>query len=219
MALGPPPPAFELIGMPAIDLSGRRAHRVHLASRSSPWWFSSAKGGAGGRFDLEAPLGTCYLAAEVSGSVIEAFAGFGRGALPISELRRRRRAEVVCPPRSPRAADLCDRRARGLGVTAALWAGDDRRITQAWAAALRRSGWLAVWSGASHDPSGTERNIALFDLAGEHVPYDDTVGWAHFEHRLDDDPVVTGALAGYGIAVIADPSPETVPLEESGLLD
>lgn len=92
-------------------------------------WFSSVAGDpeADGRFDLPAPDGACYLATTALGAVLEAFQEFGQGVLPLAELRARRRAVVRAPSSAPPAAQLVSARARGLGVTQALWAGGSRR--------------------------------------------------------------------------------------------
>src|SRR5205807_2125629 len=79
----------------------------------------------------------------------------------------RARAQMTAPPGAPLAAQLTSPRARSLGVTQALWAGQDRPLTQRWAVALRRAGWLALWHGTQHDPTSTARSITLFDTAGE----------------------------------------------------
>ena len=90
-------------------------------------------------------------------------------------------------------------------------------LTQSWADALRRAGWQALWYGLQHDPAGQLRGVALFDLEGEHAPYDaETL--THTILRLDGDPAVLSALKEYGIEVIADPEPEVVALDDSGLV-
>jgi hypothetical protein len=91
-------------------------------------------------------------------------------------------------------------------------------LTQRWAVALRRAGWLALWHGTQHDPTSESRSITLFDTAGQHAPYDDAEGWSATVHRLDDDRLTRDALDRYGIQVIPDPDPPTVPLDDSGLL-
>jgi hypothetical protein len=116
------------------------------------------------------------------------------------------------------AAHLTARRCRAAGVTAALWAGNDRALTQQWAAALARAGWLALRAGVQHDPTGQLRGVVLFDDAGEHAPYDDDAGWSCTVRPLLDDPAVHRALASHGITVTADPTLPVVSLEDSGLL-
>lgn len=218
----PPPPPRDLARLPRRDLRASTLHRVFSARRGSPWWFASLPPGGDpdrhGRFDLPAPAGACYLARTPVGAVLEAFQGFD-GLLPDVELGARRRAEVVVPPDAPAAADLADRRARGLGATAALWAGGPRRLTQSWAVALHRAGWRAVHHGIAHDPAGRHRAVTLFDDTGEHAPYDDAEGWRPTVHHLRDDARLRGALAGFGIEVLrSDPQLPVVPLEETGLL-
>ncbi len=141
MPLPEPPPPAALARLAGQRLVGRALHRVFLAERASPWWFASVGDGPGtsGRFDLPAPDGTCYLATTPIGAVLEAFGDFGQGVLPVAELRARRRVVVVAPPDAPRAAGLTSARARGLGVTQALWAGAARELTQRWARALHRA--------------------------------------------------------------------------------
>jgi RES domain-containing protein len=221
MPLSTPPPAPDLTRLPRHTLAEARLHRVYRRGRASPWWFASvpAVPAAGGRFDLPAPLGACYLASSVAAGVLEALQGFGRGLLPDVELRNRVCAEVVAPESAPAAAQLTSARARGLGITAALWAGLDRALTQRWALQLHRAGWRALWTGIQHDPTGMLRAVTLLDLAGEHPPYGASDAWVHTEHPLHGDPAVASALHRYGITVTdSNPRLPVVPLSESGLL-
>lgn len=218
----PPAAAGSLARLPAQPLRGRTLHRVWRLRaadgtvRSAPWWFASAPAddpAAGGRFDLPAPMGTCYLATTAVGAVLEALQA-RLVNLPLAELEERRRAEVTAPARAPAAAKLTAQGLAGrLGVTAELWAGRDRAATQRWAAALRRDGWWALYAGLAHDPSGRLRAVALFDHAGAHPP----TGWGAWEHTsatLHDDTALHASLARYGIAIrtpgqlpVADPPP------------
>lgn len=170
-----------------------------------------------GRFDLPAPDGTCYLARSAVGAVLEVFQEHD-GLLPDVELRRRLRAEVRAPQAAPHAADLSSRSSRGAGITAALWAGGDRPISQQWAVALRRAGWLALHHGIANDPSGRLRAVSLFDRSGEHSPYDDR-RWTHRSREIAGDTALISALATWGIEVVpSDPELPVVDLEDSGLV-
>lgn len=211
MPLAEPPEPAELADLPRERLAGRILHRVYRAKRPSPWWFSAVGDDpdTAGRFDLAAPDGACDLATTPIGAVLEAFGDFGRGVLPAAELVARRRAEVTAPPGAPWAARLTSARARGVGVTQALWAGSPRALTQRWARALRRAGWLAIWTGTGQDPTGRSRNVTLFDEAGEHPPYGGDWPWR--SAPLAGDPEVVAGLARYGIRVIADIDPPFVP--------
>lgn len=204
-----------LATVPRFRLTGLVLHRIYRADRSTAWWFASAPADVaeGGRFDLAQPRGTCYFGTSAAAALLEALQDFGAGLLPESELRARRRAEVVVPDGGPDAAHLTSRLARGRGVTQALWADDDRARTQRWATALDRAGWRALRCGVQHDPSGRLRVVALFDEAGAHRPYEDP-GWTFSEHALAGDPSVPSALAAYGITVTADPQLPVVSLQD-----
>lgn len=223
MPLSEPPAPTRLAALPRWLAAGRTLHRVHRADRG-PWWFATRRAGAadepGGRFDLPEPLGACYWALSPLAAVLEAFQHFGAGLLPDAELRARRRAELVAPPGAPVAANVAAAAARGAGVTAALWAGGDRALTQRWALALHRAGWRAVHHGISHDPAGRLRALTLFDTAGAHPPYDDPAGWRAAEHLLHDDRALRAGLARYGVTVTTSGvSLPVVRLEDTGLAD
>jgi hypothetical protein len=221
MPLGPPPDPAELTGLPRFMVRGRTVHRVFRADRAQPWWFSSvpspAEATGYGRFDLPSPLGACYLARSAVAAVLEAFQNFA-GLLPDVELRARRRAEIVAPDSAPVAANLAAPRAREFALTAAIWADNDRALTQQWAYALHRAGWRALHHGVQHDPAGRLRAVTLFDEAGEHPPYGDADGWAAEVHTVHDDDDLHLALHRYGVSVMrSDVQLPVVPLEESGL--
>ncbi|MGI8822786.1 MAG: RES domain-containing protein [Acidimicrobiia bacterium] len=226
MPLREPPPAAELARLPGRSIVGAALHRVYRLDRGHPWWFASLptdstmqQRTAAGRFDLPAPDGTCYLATTPLGAVLEAFQGFGHGLLPDAELKGRRRAETTVPDGTRPAAWLTSGKVRGIGVTQALWTGQDRPLTQRWAAVLHRAGWAALFHGLQHDPTGRLRGVTLFDTGGAHPPLDDHDGWRHTDHRLHHDPALVAGLARYGIAVArSDPDLPVVTLDDSGLL-
>lgn len=210
MALAEPPQAARaLAALPGQPLRGRRLFRVWRRvtadgeRRDEPWWFAAVPDSApvhGGRFDLPAPMGSCYTATRPAGAVLEALQARLTN-LPRAELAARRLAEIRVPADAPPAAKVTARAAAGeLGITAALWAGGDRRLTQRWAAALRRDGWWAVYSGVQHDPSGQLRAVTLFDAEGAHPPTWRS-DWHVTVSTLDDDHALRAELAGYGVAV------------------
>jgi len=205
----PPIRAGSLAGLPRKALRSSRLYRIwrhELAGggvRSSPWWFGSSDPGdpeAGGRFDLPEPLGTCYLATRPAAAVLESLQAHLIN-LPRAELAVRRLARLDAPGDAPDAAKLTARRAVGtIGITAELWAGRNRRLTQAWAAAMRRDGWWAIYGGISHDPSGQLRSVALFDAAGAHRPTH-SAHWSYRSKRMDRDVALERSLVAYGITV------------------
>lgn len=210
----PPLAAGALATIPGERLRGRILHRVWRiraadgTARPDPWWFTSVPNsnsngnstGDGGRFDLPAPMGTCYTATQPIAAVLEALQMVLTN-LPRDELTLRRRAEIAAPEDAPSAARLTARAGAGrYGITAALWAGSDRALTQRWAAALRRDGWWALYGGIPHDPAGRLRSVALFDHGGAHAP---TAGgqWVYTVASLEDDGQLITSLARYGVAV------------------
>lgn len=209
----PPVEARSLANVPAQPLAGVTVFRVWRPlppdekPRPEPWWFASVpneRRWEGGRFDLPAPMGTCYFATRPVGAVIEhlqALVGFAHFTLPADELRARRLAQVAVPADVPGAARLTSRVLAGwFGVTAALWAGPDRALTQRWAAAFRRDGWWALYSGLQHDPSGRLRGFAVFDHAGDHPP---TLGgeWTYDTASIVDDEPLVDDLSAFGLEV------------------
>lgn len=160
MPLGEPPRgAGSLATVPAEPIRRRLLHRVWRLRaadgtvRSDPWWFASVPRDPAdsGRFDLPAPMGTCYTATRAVGAVLEALR-MHLTNLPRAELALRRRAEILAPDDAPRAAKLTAQTVVGAyGTTASLWAGSDRALGQRWAAALRRDGWWAVYGGIAQE--------------------------------------------------------------------
>jgi hypothetical protein len=202
----PPVGAGSLADLPARPLAGTPLFRVWRrrlpdgSARASAWWFASRpdEAEAGGRFDLLAPDGTCYLATSLVGAVLEALQAY-LGNLPQAELDVRAAVEVEPPGEAPDAADLTNPSTAGRGVTAGVWAGTDRARTRRWASALRRDGWWALHTGVHHDPSGTLRAVALFDHAGEHPP--SHPGPWRTAHRELSAPDVLDRLAEFGVHV------------------
>lgn len=205
----PPAAAGSLHDHPSQPLVGTtlvRVWRKHLpngAVRTLPWWFASvpADPSTGGRFDLPAPAGTCYLAETIAGAVLEALQ-IHLTNLPKAELAARGAVRTEIPPGMPPAANLTHPAGVQSGLTAAVWAGADRPLTQRWAAAFRRDGWWALHSSIQHDRRGTLRGVALFDRAGEHEPTH-AEPWCLDEIDLLDDTTLS-ELADVGV-IVRDP--------------
>lgn len=204
MPLGEPPAAAgSLNGHPPRALAGTElvcVWRRNLPNgdvRALPWWFASvpADPATGGRFDLPAPTGACYLAETVAGAVLEALQAH-LDNLPAAELAVRGAVRVEVPAAMPPAADLTDPVGVQLGLTAAVWAGPDRPLTQRWAAAFRRDGWWALHSGIQHDLTGTLCGVTLFDQAGGHEPTHAGPWMIAEVDLLDDEALVELAEAG-----------------------
>ena len=154
-------PRDDLSGFPTYDLQRRETlYRLHRADRS-PWWFSSD---GSGRFDLEPPSGTCYLASTPVGAFIEVFRV--ETVIPEPELEVRALSRLVVPRRS-RLADCTASRARRFGITGAIHTQPDYALPRAWAAAFAATGFDGIRYRLSHDPAQREVGVALFDAAGE----------------------------------------------------
>lgn len=216
MSLGEPPATHLLHRLPSWRLSGRTLWRAHLARRE-PWWFCSAPGpsaretgdGGGGRFDLPSPDGTCYLATSPAAAILEALGDFSGGVLPVSALLSRSMMEARAPQGSPSMADVTAERAAGFGLGAPLWADGRRQLTQHWARRIRGAGWPGIHYGASHDPSGWSRCVALFDEHGAHPPWG--APWATTVSPLLA-PETLRSLSRFGVTVTArTPNLEVVP--------
>lgn len=204
----PPSGAGSLARLPAQPLQARTLYRVWRnllpdgTERTSPWWFAglSDPHEACGRFDLPPPTGTCYMATRPEAALLEALQ-MHLTNLPRAELEVRRMARLRAPDEAPRAAMLTAESVAGdFGITAAIWAGHDRCLTQRWAAAIRRDGWWAIYVGVAHDPRGQLRAVALFDQQGDHPPSHG--GRWHYRTRpIAGDAALERALSRYGVSV------------------
>lgn len=165
----------------------------------APFNFASAHdapANKGGRYDLTAPEGTCYLALSPVGAWLEVFRT--SGIVAAHDVRRRRILETR-PPRHVRAADLLAKRARGYGVTGEIHTTKEYSATRAWAAQLHRATFRALQGKIRHDPGLRERSLTLFDAAGQHEPY----GWRWRKdiRRLDQEKALLAKLEKYGFRI------------------
>ena len=159
-SIGPPPPVEALAGFPVWHVhAGTVLCRV-TSSSLGPWWFSSD---ASGRFDLAPPRGTCYLADDEVGALLEVLGP----VLVVSPVWAGRLSMWhLGLPAQCSAADTTVRAARGFGVTAELASITPYELPQRWAAAFAATGHQGVRYRIRHDPAGT-RALALFGAAGE----------------------------------------------------
>lgn len=140
--------------------SGEPVYRVVRAG-NDPWWFSSS---GDGRFDLEAPAGTCYLARQPLHALVEIIGSeVGSGTIGQEFLDRRRMCSLEMPKRA-QLADCTSNRARGYGLTAELGTIVPYDCPHQWAAALRSYGTDGIRYQLRHVAAGAAA-IALFDDA------------------------------------------------------
>lgn len=155
----PPPPPPELVGFPVARLPDI-AFRVTRAGRR-PWWFSNSMEG---RFDLPAPLGACYVAAEAVNAVVEVIGADVIGGLVSTRFIGDRRIWEVPAARPTSLADSTSNGARRFGVTNEIGTVVPYSCPQQWARSLHASGFDGVQYHLRHVPSaGT--GCAVFDDA------------------------------------------------------
>jgi RES domain len=192
-SVGPPPRAEELAGFPVWHVhAGTVLCRV-TTSGLGPWWFSSD---AHGRFDLPKPRGTCYLADDEMGALLEVL---GPVAVVSAAWAKRFSIWQLGLPDECSAADTTVRAARGFGVTAELATMTPYDLPQRWAAAFAAAGYQGVRYRVRHDPGGS-RALALFGAAGERKR------WPRGRRQDVDDRVLELLVdqTGLRVAVIPD---------------
>lgn len=162
--LGPPPADPDrLAGFPSHFLSPELPLFRVARKGYDPWWFSSS---LEGRFDLHEPYGTCYLAAEEMGALLELIGPDLESGAVSADFFRERRLWELRVPRKVRLADTTSRKASGFGVTAEIGSIVPYELPQAWAARLRAAAFGGLLYWLRHDPSRTE-GYALFGPRGE----------------------------------------------------
>ncbi|MEO7060434.1 MAG: RES family NAD+ phosphorylase [Lapillicoccus sp.] len=192
-------PAVPLAGFPAYPLRpDETLHRAHHRDRG-PWWFSST----GGRFDLAAPLGTCYLADSPLAALRERL-GVVLGAAPtvpgsmledavVSRLHLRR---------DHRLADVQDSGASGYGVTRELETMVPYAVPQVWARAFHDAGFEGVRYGPRFS-TGSASSTAVFGAVGSQPGPVDPSPLPGAE--VPDAPVAIEAPRRWDVTVVKPP--------------
>ena len=152
-----------------------------------------------GRFDLRPPQGTCYLAMEPVGAMLELIGPDMSGGAVSETFLDDRRLRRLSVPRPHRLANLTDRRASGLGVSVEIHTVVPYALPQAWAAALREVGADGVRYQLRHDPSFRGVGVGLFGKAGARR------SWKRGRELLIDAPIREKLYQTCGIRVLAFP--------------
>lgn len=128
------------------------------------WWFGSA---LQGRFDLPAPNGTCYLASDDLGAILETLGPqlLPGGLAPASLLHGRLLRAIRVPHRQRLANCLAQRASKW--VTAEISTLTPYNLPQAWAKAFHGAGFKGVRYTPRHSTSRRIYSIAVFGPAGE----------------------------------------------------
>jgi RES domain-containing protein len=144
---------------------GELLYRIHDHDRE-PNWFNAT---GAGRFDPPAPdagFGTCYLAADLDGALIEVL---GRVRVITETDVYRRSVTAFRAAVDLEVANFSDPSIVGrYGLTATASAGNvyTYPMCQQWAAALRSAGLDGIRYHARHDPSAASQCYALFGGPG-----------------------------------------------------
>ncbi|RDI18033.1 RES domain-containing protein [Rhodococcus sp. AG1013] len=162
VALGPPG-ARSLDGFPGWSLTTRRRLLRGHRTANGAWWFASS---GRGRFDLDDPHGTCYVAfdertaiRETAGEVLASL-----GVITDEFATERSLSELRIPTRR-QLADTCAETAADFGVTRELCTVTPYDVPRQWATTL-----AAQFDGVRYQSrftTGSSANAAaLFGPAG-----------------------------------------------------
>jgi hypothetical protein len=124
-----------------------------------PRWFSHS---GEGRFDLAAPLGTCYVA---ESAVVTLLATWGGLQVVPDYVVARRDSSQLRLGDGVTVADLTSNLAVQYGVTSEVFTTTDHGLTQLWASALKQAGFGGIRYWARHDVAHTAGCLALFGPA------------------------------------------------------
>lgn len=159
----PPDTDPALSGFPTTSLSrGARFCREH--GSKGPWYFAS---GPGGRFNLDDPDGTLYLAVNPEDAARKRIGGdFDRsGRVPASVVTGRS-VSILPLPQPVVAADLVADKAEQYGIVLGeLTTMTPYAVPRAWAAAFAATGFGGLWTTLRFSvPLG--RGLAVFGVQG-----------------------------------------------------
>lgn len=159
----PPDPDADLRRFPRRTL--RTGTVLHRVAKHAPWWFCSDRRC---RFDLDAPDGTCYLAHDETGALLELIGPELAGGVVSEEFLAARRIHRLTSDADVVLADTASRRAAGFGVTNELSTMVDYAIPQAWAGALHAHHYGGIAYKLRFDPGVSAGGVALFGTRGQH---------------------------------------------------
>jgi hypothetical protein len=200
-----PDPPKDLDGFPKFQLrKGRKLFRAHRAG-VGPWWFASNNEG---RFNLDVPFGTCYLATDEETALRERL---GRDMVELNVVSAGWTAETEVSQLSVQAggqlADTCHRDAVNYGVTREIATYTGRKFvrTRKWAAAFHKRSLRGVRYESRFTTIVKPNAIALFDDAGD-AGRRDTKNWP-----VDPDPTPGDeACRRAGLTVYSPPTSRQV---------
>ncbi len=163
-SLRPPADDLSAVGFPVYRLGPARRMWRLVRDGYGPWWFGSS---LEGRFDLPAPKGTCYLASDDLGAILECLGpGLLPGGFAPASLLAHRHLRELSPPEPRRIANSLAGKAAGW-VTAELSTITPYAVTQSWARWFHTNAFDGIRYAARHTTSRRAFAVALFGRAGE----------------------------------------------------
>lgn len=148
-----------------------REHQKRPGDDYGCWWFSGTKTGSspGGRFDLQRPRGTLYLAESPLAAALERCGRYLASGRPIPVTAVADRVVTQLEGTLCALGDLTDKHAVKVGITQEINTLNDYEITASWAIAADRARFqgLKYTPRFSAEPVGA---IAYFGTAGAHKP-------------------------------------------------
>lgn len=164
--LGLRKPPADISGFPTKQLrKGRMLYRAHHVD-NGPWWFASDDGG---RFNLDSPAGTCYLAIDEETALRERL---GRAMVKRGVVSQGWADETAVSRvgvfKGGRVAHTCHREATHYGITReiATYARRGYGLTRSWARRFHAVGLRGVLYESRFTTVTAPNAYALFDDAG-----------------------------------------------------
>lgn len=161
--LGLRTPRADITGFPVRTLRRRRVLlRAHHRDFGA-WWFASD---TEGRFNLDPPNGTCYLAVDEETALRERL-GPTNGVVSYGWADETR-VSVLEVQRGGRVADTCHKLAAQFGMTreVATYTGREYRLTRLWANKFHEYGLRGVLYESRFTTVARANAFALFDTEG-----------------------------------------------------
>lgn len=190
------PGGRDLSSFPTVSIpASTQLYRGHRTANGA--WFFSNEGA--GRFDLDAPRGTCYLGVDPDTAVREVLGPTLHNLGGVDEeFAAQRVISQLHLPDTRTVANLCDKRAADYAVTREIHTITPYDKTRAWARALD-----AIADGVQYESRFTTaahaNAVAIFDAAGPK-------SWP-----ADAKPIPFSAAArDVGIAVLPPPRKVTI---------
>ena len=148
----------DLAGFPTVPPPPRLV-RVCRATQGT-WWFSAD---GSGRFDLDPPEGTCYLATDAYAAVREATR---LGPVSTGWVRSRELRQLAPPNPQARLAATTRKAAGRYGITTELVTVLPYDLPRRWSAAFRAHGFDGIRHQLRHDQRTRPSGVAFFGPAG-----------------------------------------------------